>query len=93
MRKLDQVNSASLFIDVMIPRKYLEKENIFSGEEEKLRGRRRKIFGEGKYIACGGEEKRSRKRRNIFGEGQYSFLWRKRIMEKEEEDNIWRRKN
>ena len=48
MRKLDQVNSANLFIDVMIPRKYLEKENIFSGEEEKLRGRRRKIFGEGK---------------------------------------------
>ena len=48
MRKLDQVNVANLFNDVMILRKYLEKENIFSGEEKKLRGKRRKIFFEEK---------------------------------------------
>ena len=32
------------------------------------RRKMRKIFGEGKYIACGGEEKQRRKRRKIFGE-------------------------
>ena len=50
MRKLDQVNVANLFNDVMILRKYLEKENIFSGEEETLRGKRRKIFFEKENI-------------------------------------------
>ena len=41
--------------------------------EKKWRKKRRKIFGEGKYIFCGGKEKQRRKRRKMFGEGKYFF--------------------
>ena len=36
--------------------------------EEKRRGRRRKIIGEGECLFSGGEEQQRRKRRKIFGE-------------------------
>ena len=50
---------------------YLEKVNIrLCGGEEKGRRKRRKIFGEVKYLVLGGEEERRRKRRKIFGEGK-----------------------
>ena len=39
--------------------KYLEKENIsFCGGEEKWRRKRRKIFGEGKYIYFADEKEK-----------------------------------
>ena len=51
-------------------------------EIEKRRRKRRKIFGEGKYMVCKGKEKRKRKRRKILGQG------RRRRLQKEKEENI-----
>ena len=70
--------------------KYLQKENIlFYGGKEKLRGKMRKIFEEGKYFSVEEKEKegniwrgkisgqwRRRKRRKIFGEGKNILLWK-----------------
>ena len=53
-------------------RKYLQNENCFGRADEKLRRKRRKIFGEGKNIFWGGKGNGG-----IFGERKVYFSWRR----------------
>ena len=88
--------------------KFVEWNYLFCGGEEKQSKKRRKIFRERKYILGGNESQRRKrekifrkicflleeKRRKKKKENWISKIsfWRRRKMEKESEENIWRRK-
>ena len=70
VRKLDQVHSANLVLMFWSLENIWRRKIFWGGGEEKRKEKRRKIFGEGKYIFWGGKEKLRRKRGKIFGEGK-----------------------
>ena len=57
----------------------MEKENILFAEEKITEKEKEENIKGEKHIFC-------------EGEGKYIFLWRRRRMEKEKEENIWRGK-
>ena len=80
-QKLDQVNSEYLFIDVVILRKYLERENILFSEEKKngkekeenISGRkRRKLLDEEKNCRGEGKGLTSLEKTPTNRQGEYS---------------------
>ena len=79
-------------------KKNIWRKEIYGPQRRKeWRGKRRKIFGEGKYLVHGGEKEQRQKRRNIFGEikcleKENTWSAKEKRMEKENEEIIKRRK-